>query len=88
MIKRLHKNASKQKVPSREVRETRETSTRDGMMTGRTAGILFASFVIAVGAGLLTYLVVGKPGANLAGAALAAGAAFKGAICLLDSIIA
>lgn len=90
MIKRLQKNASAQEVPGSHDWETSGSGTdADGrLLTVRSAGILGASFVIAVCAGVLTYLAVGKPGAGLAGAALAGGAAFAGAIQLLNSIIA
>jgi hypothetical protein len=90
MIMRLQKTASKQKVPSSHRQETQEPAAIAGgrLLTGRSAAILGASFAIAVCAGVLAYLAVGKPGANLAGAVLAAGAAFVSAIRFLDSIIA
>jgi hypothetical protein len=59
-----------------------------GLLSARAAGILGASFIVAMGAGGLTYLVVGTPVAGLAAAGLAAGAAFAGAIRLLIAIIA
>jgi len=89
MIKRLQKKASQEKVPSSRRRETPEIGPfADRLLTGRSAGIIGASFVIAVCAGALTYLAVSKPGTGLAGAILAGGAAFAGALRLLDSIIA
>lgn len=90
MIKRLHNKASEQKVPINREPETPESppAVRPGLLPGRWAGILGASFLVAVCAGVLTYLAVSKPGADLAGAVLAGGAAFAGAVRLLDSIIA
>jgi hypothetical protein len=58
------------------------------LLTSRSAGILGASFLIGVVAAGFAYLAVGKPGPGLAGAVLAGGAAFAGAIRLLNSIIA
>jgi hypothetical protein len=64
-------------------------SGKDGwLLTSRSAGILGASFLLAVVAAALAYLAVGKPSAGLAGAVLAGGAAFAGAVRLLNSIIA
>jgi hypothetical protein len=90
MIKRLAKNPSSRKVPSSHDPETPESGPdADGrLLTVRSAAILLASFVIAVCAGVLTYLAVGKPGTGLAGAVLTGGTAFAGAIQLLNSIIA
>jgi hypothetical protein len=70
--------------------ETRNRgSGRDGwLLTTRSAGILGASFLIALAAAALTYFAVGRAAAGLAGAALAGGAAFAGAIRLLNAIIA
>ena len=59
-----------------------------GLLSARSAAILGASFVIAVAAGVLAYLTLGRFPADLAGAALAAGTAFAGAVRLLMAIIA
>jgi hypothetical protein len=89
MITRLQLRASREKVPGAPGRETPQTAAISGskLISGRSAGIIFASFLIAVSAGALTYLMAGKSGASLAGAILAGGATFGGAIRLLDSII-
>ena len=58
------------------------------MLTGRSAGIIGASFLISVTAGVLTYLAVGSSHADLGAAFLAGGAAFASAIRLLNSVIA
>jgi hypothetical protein len=69
-----------------------EMSGRDrderGLLSARSAVILGASFFIAVIAGVLAYLTLGRSPADLAGAALAAGTAFAGAVRLLMAIIA
>jgi hypothetical protein len=69
-----------------------EISGRDreggGLLSARSAVILGASFLIAVIAGGLAYLTLGRFPADLAGAALAAGTAFAGAVRLLMAIIA
>jgi hypothetical protein len=90
MITRLQLRASAGKVPSSPSRETPEAAPNSSskLISGRSAGIFFASFLIAVCAGALTYLMAGRSGASLAGAILASGATFAGAIRLLDSIIA
>jgi hypothetical protein len=59
-----------------------------GLLTPRSAGILGASVAVAACAGGLTYLSLGHLSAGLPAALLAAGAAFAGAIRLLDAIIA
>jgi len=59
-----------------------------GLLSARSAIILGASFLIAVIAGVLAYLTLGRSPADLAGAALAAGTAFAGAVRLLSTIIA
>jgi hypothetical protein len=61
---------------------------RGGLLSARSAAILGASFLIAVIAGVLAYLTLGRFPADLAGAALAAGTAFAGAVRLLMTIIA
>lgn len=58
------------------------------LLSGRAAAILGTSFLIAVIAGVLTYLALGHSAAGLPSGILAAGAAFAGAIQLLNSIIA
>jgi hypothetical protein len=69
--------------------QTRNRGSGDSwLLTPRSAGILGASVIIAMVAGLLTYLAVGAGTAGLAWAVLTAGAAFAGAIRLLNSIIA
>lgn len=90
MIKRLQKTASPRKVPSSHDWETPESgpNTDGRLLTVRSAVILGASAAIAVCAAALTYLAVAKPGAALAGALLAGGTAFAGAVQLLNSIIA
>jgi hypothetical protein len=89
MITRLSNRASQRKVPSGPDRETHEIATiADSKLSGRWAGIIGASFMIAACAGALTYLAAGKSGASVAGAGLAFGAAFAGALRLLNSIIA
>ncbi len=73
-------------------RSRRETSGLDrdgsGLVSARSAVILGASFLIALIAGVLAYLTLGRFPADLAGAVLAAGAAFAGAVRLLMAIIA
>jgi hypothetical protein len=68
-----------------------ETSDRErdgsGLLSARSAAILGASFLIAVIAGVLAYLTLGRSPADLAGAGLAAGTAFAGAVRLLMAII-
>jgi hypothetical protein len=59
-----------------------------GLLSARSAAILGASFLIAIIAGALTYLALGRSDSSLAGAILAAGTAFAGAIRLLIAIIA
>jgi hypothetical protein len=58
------------------------------LLSARAAAILGASFLIAVIAGVLAYLTLGRFPANLAGAILAAGTAFAGAVRLLMAIVA
>lgn len=73
-------------------RPGREISGHDrdggGLLSARSAVILGASFLIAVIAGALAYFTLGRFPADLAGAALAAGTAFAGAVRLLMAIIA
>ena len=67
-----------------------EISGRDrdeSLLSIRSATILGASFLIAVVAGGLAFLTIGRFPADLAGAALAAGTAFAGAVRLLMAII-
>lgn len=65
-----------------------EISGSRGLLSARSAAILGASLLIAVVAGFLAYLTLGRFPADLAGAILAGGAAFAGAIRLLMAIIA
>jgi len=65
-----------------------EISGTSGLLSARSAAILGASFLIGVIAGTLTYLTLGGSPADFAGAILAGGAAFAGAIRLLMAIIA
>lgn len=60
---------------------------RSGLLSGRAAAILGSSFVVAVIAGVLTYLALGRSTEGLAGGVLAAGAAFAGTVRLLLVII-
>jgi hypothetical protein len=60
----------------------------DALLSARSAAILGASFLIAVCAGILAYLALGRFPADLAGAVLAGGTAFAGAVRLLMAIIA
>ena len=64
----------------------RPSGSKGGLLSARAAAILGASFLIAVIAGALTYFAVGKSAASLPSGILAAGAAFPGAIRLLNSI--
>jgi hypothetical protein len=74
---------------SRSVMETPHSEPgAKGLLSARSAAILGASFLIAVVAGVLTYLALGRSATGLAGAILAAGTAFAGAIRLLITIIA
>lgn len=59
-----------------------------GLLSARAAVILGTSFFIAVIAGALAYLALGRSTASMAGGILAAGTAFAGAIRLLNYIIA
>jgi hypothetical protein len=90
MIKRLRASSSKRNLPTgHELQTLNSGPERDGrgLLTPRAAGILGASFVIALCAGVLTYLAIGNMPARAAGAVIAAGAAFAGTVRLLDSII-
>jgi hypothetical protein len=57
------------------------------LLSARSAAILGASFLIALIAGGLTYLALGRSDSGLAGAILAAGTTFAGSIRLLITII-
>jgi len=65
-----------------------EISGASALLSARSAVILGASFLIAVCAGILAYLALGHFPADLAGAVLAGGSAFAGAVRLLMAIIA
>jgi hypothetical protein len=58
-----------------------------GLLSARSAAILGASFLIGFITGVLAYLTLGRSPADLAGAILAAGTAFAGAVRLLMAII-
>jgi hypothetical protein len=98
MIKRLRESSSKGNLPNRHDPQTghdpgqyaqdRSQYGDQGLLTPRSAGILGAGIAIAACAGGLTYLSLGHLSAGLPTALLAAGAAFAGAIRLLDAIIA
>lgn len=64
-----------------------QPDAKGGLLSARAAAILGASFLIAIIAGGLTYLALGRSTPSLAGAVLAAGTAFAGAIRLLITII-
>ncbi len=59
-----------------------------GLLSARSAAIIGTSFLVALIAGVLTYLALGRSAAGVAGALLAAGTAFAGTIRLLLTIIA
>jgi hypothetical protein len=59
-----------------------------GLLSARSAAILGTSLLIALITGVLAYLTLGRSPADLAGAILAAGTAFAGAVRLLMVIIA
>jgi hypothetical protein len=59
-----------------------------GLLPARSAAILGASLLIAVIAGMLADIALGKSAASVPGSILAAGTTFAGAIRLLNSIIA
>jgi hypothetical protein len=62
---------------------------REGaLLSARSAAILGASTLIAAIAGALAYLTLGRFPVDLAGAILAAGTAFAGAVRLLMAIVA
>lgn len=65
-----------------------EISGASALLSGRSAAILGASALIAVCAGILAYLALGRFPADLAGAVLAGGTAFAGAVRLLMAIVA
>jgi hypothetical protein len=62
---------------------------RDGsaLLSTRSAAILGASLLISLITGVLAYLTLGRSSADLAGAILASGTAFAGAVRLLMAII-
>jgi hypothetical protein len=59
-----------------------------GLLSARSAGILGAALLVALIAGVLTDLALGRTGSALAGAILAAGTTFAGTIRLLMTIVA
>lgn len=89
MFKRLPKCPSKKEVPGPPEKQTREPVPDPGKkLNGRWAGIIGASFIVAVGVGILTYLADGTSGASSAKAILAGSWAFGFTLNLLNSIIA
>lgn len=80
--------------PEGNPRDQAITETSDGgqdsrsLLPARSAAILGTSFLVALIAGVLTYLALGRSAAGVAGALLAAGTAFAGTIRLLITIIA
>jgi len=66
-------------------REPEHVPTRDGrcLLTQRAAVILFAALIAGLAAGVLVYLATANP----AGAILAGGTAFGGAVKLLNTVI-
>ena len=89
MISRLSDGYSAGNPRDRSVTETSdEEQGGRGLLSARSAAILGASFLVALIAGALTYLALGRSDPSLAGAILAAGTAFAGTIRLLITIIA
>jgi serine/threonine kinase PknH len=77
--------------PQQDPGPRQDPASHGALLTPRSAGIFGASVVIAACAGVLTYLAMGRLATSTTGlptALLAAGAAFAGAIRLLDTIIA
>jgi hypothetical protein len=66
----------------------RKPDGKAGLLSARSAAILGASFLIAVIAGMLADIALGKSAASVPSSILAAGTTFAGAIRLLNSIIA
>jgi hypothetical protein len=88
MLVRLS-NHSQERNPHRGPGPENPGSEGNGaLLSARSAAILGASFLIAVIAGVLAYLTLGRFPADLAGAILAAGTAFAGAVRLLVAIVA
>ena len=87
MAVRISKPPSEGNPPRQPGSEISGLDRDDGLLSVRSAAILGASFLIAVVAGGLAFLTIGRFPADLAGAALAAGTAFAGAVRLLMAII-
>ena len=85
MFRRLSKPSSPGKMPGEEDRQTPDINK---MLSGRWAGIIGASFFIALCAGGLAYLAAGRSAASVPAAVLASGVAFAGALNFLNSLIA
>jgi hypothetical protein len=86
---RVSEDPSEGNPRGRSVTETSHSEpAAKGLLSARSAAILGSSFLIAVIAGVLTYLALGRSAAGLAGAILATGTAFAGAVRLLITIIA
>lgn len=90
MIIRVSDDPPEGNLPGRCDPETSDHSLNGKvhLLSIRAAAILGTSFLIAVTAGALTYLALGRSAASLPSGILAAGAAFAGAIRMLNSIIA
>lgn len=87
MAVRIPKPPPQGNPPRRQSSEISPLDRGDGLLSIRSAAILGASFLIAVIAGGLAFLTIGRFPADLAGAGLAAGTAFAGAVRLLMAII-
>jgi hypothetical protein len=87
MAVRISKPPPQGNPPRQPTSEISGRDRDDGLLSIRSAAILGASFLIAVVAGGLALLTIGRFPADLAGAVLAAGAAFAGAVRLLMAII-
>jgi hypothetical protein len=80
---------SREGNPHRQPSEGNSGRDRDSpLLSARSAAILGTSLLVAVIAGVLAYLTLGRFPADLAGAILAAATAFAGAIRLLMLIVA
>jgi hypothetical protein len=87
MAVRISKPPSQGNPPRQPTSEISGRDWDESLLSIRSAAILGASFLIAVVAGGLAFLTIGRFPADLAGAALAAGTAFAGAVRLLMAII-
>lgn len=88
MVSKRLSSASPGDVPGASGRETPEPAPiRYKTIPGRLAGIIGASFAIAVIAGFLTYYATGKTGAGIAWGFIAVGGAFASAFSFLNGVI-